>query len=336
MSKKIAVEYNQLLKLRGELDNILQNNIVEEDIFNYENINIRKKIDPTYELDNIEKKILDYIIDNPGCNKQNVINNLGISSRVSILKRIKRLVKFGYVIEKKNEKNSSFHQLYYNDRDSLAILFKGLKEFKRSYFLLLDNIKPISIELTKRSKKQARTTQKDDYYTDDNDTSSGDLNILTAYTLLPFKILIAFLYLSNFIYFNKDYNENIILQKFLMFNEFIKDVIFKFHEISLNISEKQFVKNIRFIEDLESEILPTSIETNINFFSRYNLKETAKDLWNSLWIIIFPFISQSDFYKKIRIIIEKNSVNSLTKLLEIKKEYKDIEAVYKPITFLRI
>lgn len=138
------------------------------------------------------------------------------------------------------------------------------------------------------------------------------------------------------IYFNKDYNEDIILQKFLMFNGFIKDVILKFNEIALNISEKQFVKNIRFIENLESEILPSSIETDINFFSRYNLKETAKDLWNSLWIIIFPFISQLDFYKKIRLIIEKNSVNNLTKLLEIKQEYKDIEAYYKPITFLRI
>jgi hypothetical protein len=335
MSKKIYVEYNQLLKLRDNLDNLLKNNVVDE-TFNYDNTNIRKKIDTNYILDNVEKKICDYIIDNPGCNKQNVIDNLGTSSRVSILKRIKRLVKFGFIIEKIDEKNNSFHQLYYNDRDSLATLFKDLKKFKNSYFLLLDNIKPTLIELNKRIKNQPTIAREDDYYTDDNDTSIGDLYVVTTYTILPFKILIAFLYLSNFIYFNKDYNEDLVLQKFLIFNEFIKDVIIKFNKISLNILEKKFIKNIRFIEDLEREILPSSIETNINFFSRYNLTEIAKDLWNSLWIILFPFISQSDFYIRIRIILEKNSVNNLIQLLEIKKEYKHIESDYKPITFLRL
>jgi hypothetical protein len=83
----------------------------------------------------------------------------------------------------------------------LEILFKQLKEFKKSYFLLLDNIKPISIELDKRSKKQSRIIREGDYYKDDNDTSIGDLYALTTYTLLPFKILIAFLYLSNFYLF---------------------------------------------------------------------------------------------------------------------------------------
>jgi hypothetical protein len=335
MSKKIYVEYIQLLKLRDDLDNLLKNNVVD-DISNHENATTRKKIDADYELDNVEKKICDYIIDHPGCNKQNIIDNLGTSSRVSILKRIKKLVEFGYIIEKRDEKNNSFHKLHYNDRNSLAILFKDLKKFKDFYFLLLENIKPILIELNKRIKKRSRITKEDDYYTDDNDTSIGDLNALTAYIILPFKILIAFLYLSNFIYFNKNYSEDLVLQKFLIFNEFIKDVIIKFNEISLNISEKKFIKNIRFIEDLEKEILPSTIETNINFFLRYNLTEVAKDLWNSLWVILFPFISQSDFYKRIIIIIEKNSVTSLIQLLEIKKKYQDIEADYKPITYLRL
>ncbi len=337
MSKKIYVEYNKIYRLRDELDNILQNGNDREAIVTYMHTKKRKKIDSDYELDNREKQILDFIIDNPGTNKQNIINNLGKSSRVPILNRIKRLEKFGYVIEKINEKNSSSHQLYYNDGDSFTTLFKGLKEFKKSYFLLLDNIKNTLIELDKRSKKQLKIIREDNY-TNNKDTSFGDLYRLTEYIILPFKILIVILSFSNFIDFNmKDYNENIILHKFLIFNGFIKDIIYKLRKIFLKISEKQLDKNIYFIENLGREMLPTSIETNINFFAKYNLKETAKDLWNSLWKIISPFLSKLfNFYLEIRTIMEKNSVNNLIKLLEIKQEYKNIEDRYKPYTELRM
>ena len=48
--------------------------------------------------------------------------------------------------------------------------------------------------------------------------------------------------------------------------------------------------------------------------------------WDELIFKLF------DFYLEIRTIIEKNSVNSLVKLLDIKHKYKDIEARYKPHT----
>ena len=131
----------------------------------------------------------------------------------------------------------------------------------------------------------------------------------------------------------KNYNENIVLHKFLLFNGFINDVISKARKIFQKMSEKPLDDKIYFIENLGIEMLPSSIETNINFFANYNLKEIAKDVWNSLWKIIFPFIFKLfDFYLEIRTIIEKNSVNSLVKLLDIKHKYKDIEARYKPHT----
>jgi hypothetical protein len=285
-------------------------------------------------LDDREKEILDFIIAHPGTNKQNVINNLGKSSRAPILNRIERLKKIGYIIETINEKNRSSCKLFDNDRDSLATLFKDLTEFKKSYFFLLDHIKGPLTELNKRSKKQYELIREENYDKDKEDYSIGDLHRLVECTILPFKILIVVLSFSNFIDFNmKDYNENIVLHKFLTFNEFIKDMISKLRKIFQKISEKQLNNNIYFIEDLRKEMLPSSIETNINFFAKYNLKEIAQDIWNSLWKIIFPFIFKLfNFYLEIKTIMEKNSVHSLIELLKIKDQYKEVEARYNPYT----
>ncbi|HJT83509.1 MAG TPA: hypothetical protein VJ697_03415, partial [Nitrososphaeraceae archaeon] len=91
-----------------------------------------------------------------------------------------------------------------------------------------------------------------------------------------------------------------------IFNGFIKDVISKLRKIFQKISEKPLDNKIYFIENLGVEMLPSSIETNINFFAKHNLKEITQELWNSLWKIIFPFIFKLfDFYLEIRTIIEK-------------------------------
>ena len=86
---------------------------------------------------------------------------------------------------------------------------------------------------------------------------------------------------------------------------------------------------ISVIHGLEIEMLPSSIEKNINYFKRYSLKERAENLWESLWKIVSPFLPKLfNFYLQIKGIIKRNSVNSIKKLLDIKNEYQTIEKIY--------
>ena len=86
---------------------------------------------------------------------------------------------------------------------------------------------------------------------------------------------------------------------------------------------------ISVIQGLEYEMLPSSIEKNINFFSMYILKERAEDLWESIWKIIYPFLRLFDFYVRIGGIMKRNSVTSIRKLLNIKHQFETIEKHYQ-------
>jgi uncharacterized membrane protein len=106
LSREITIEYNKLLKIREQIDQILQKSNNREIDTNYNKILERKKIDSDYELDEKEKEILDCVFSNPGINKETVINKLGKTSRSPIINRINRLEQLGYIIIKKMKKIS--------------------------------------------------------------------------------------------------------------------------------------------------------------------------------------------------------------------------------------
>jgi hypothetical protein len=331
LSEKVIIEYNKLLKIRDQLSNLLQGDNNIELGANSKNIKERQKIDSSYGLDDKENEILDCIRNNPGINKENVINKIGKTSRQPIINRIKKLEQFGYIIVKINEKNSQSYKLYYNDENSLAILIKDLNTYKKSYFLLIDSIKENLIDLHNKCQKQLKLIA-DDTEPDNGDTSCGQLQRLIENVILPFRNLILILLYSNFISINiRSYNENTILQKFLIINNFIKDVFIKLINIFPKKKQGEIDMEISVIHGLEIEMLPSSIEKNINFFKRYNLKERVEELWESLWKIVSPFLPKLfHFYLQINGIIKRNSVNSLRKLLNIKSEYTRIEKYYAP------
>ena len=329
MSKKIPVDYSQLLKIRNDIDGLLGTNTPILPTKNLSHIKEVKKIDYEYELDSLEKDILNYITNNPSTSKENIVKNLGKSSRVPILRKIKYLQNIGYIIVKKNETNSQIHELYYNDENSLSVLIKNLEDFKKTYFILLDNIKNTLVELSRNCEKQMKIIiEASD--TNNTDLSCGNLQALYQHIISPLRNLILILLYSSFIPFNlRMYNENAVVGKLSIINDFIKDVIIKLIEIFPKSPKWQIDNEVSVIQGLEYEMLPSSIEKNINFFSIYILKERAEDLWESIWKLIYPFLRLFNFYVRIGGIMKRNSVTSIRKLLNIKHQFEDIEKHYK-------
>lgn len=186
------------------------------------------------------------------------------------------------------------------------------------------------VNSSKKYEKQMKMIGKDND-TNGNDTSSAQFHLLSQNIISPFRNLILILLYSNFIPFNiREYNENIVIEKFTIINDFIKDVIIKLIDVFPKRSKRQiYIDEISVIHGLEYEMLPSSIEENINFFTRYNLKERVEDLWESLWKIISPFLRLFNFYVQIGGQMKRNDVNSVRKLLDIKQQYAYIEKGYK-------
>lgn len=89
-------------------------------------------------LDDNEKKVFEYIKNNPGKSKQDVVKALlGTRSRGPVFDIIKKLVKSKMVIQRSDDTNIQRHQLFVNSESLIIQVEKDIKAFKRSYLNLI-------------------------------------------------------------------------------------------------------------------------------------------------------------------------------------------------------
>src|SRR5215216_2270590 len=86
--------------------------------------------------------IIEYIKNNPGCNKQKVVNALdGQLSRVPILNTLKELKKERIIHELKEKQNSRDHKLFVNTGNIVVSVSQEIDELEKSFFSLFKSIK---------------------------------------------------------------------------------------------------------------------------------------------------------------------------------------------------
>ncbi|MFZ0510928.1 MAG: hypothetical protein WAM14_04910 [Candidatus Nitrosopolaris sp.] len=100
----------------------------------------RKKAYEEYDFTEKEKRIREYIKNNPGTSKQGVVedNFKGIYSRGPILTTINQLEKEGLILVREDEHNSQVHHLFINNENLLVSLIEELDSFKQRFFNLTD------------------------------------------------------------------------------------------------------------------------------------------------------------------------------------------------------
>ena len=84
-------------------------------------------------LDKIELDIIEFVKNNPGKWKQNVIESVSYS-RVPVLRHINNLVNYGIITQ---ELDNRKHRLYFNDENVFTSVLNDIKSFKKSYINLV-------------------------------------------------------------------------------------------------------------------------------------------------------------------------------------------------------
>src|SRR5918995_5932257 len=97
-------------------------------------------------IDIVEEKIIQYVNDNPGCSKSDVVRALKdehVASRLTTLAHIDKLEIKGIVTSKLERPNSQIYKIYVNKDSKFVSVLTELEEFKVAYIGLLERSKDI-------------------------------------------------------------------------------------------------------------------------------------------------------------------------------------------------
>jgi hypothetical protein len=144
--------YSKLEKIEKELE-ILKNEHMGEKIYDYNTASLLK-----YHLDDKERNVVEYIRNNPGCNKQCVVEHFNVTqipglSRNPTFRIINDLIKRGILIEDKDRHNRNTHKLFLNERNIVLSVSKEIDDFRNIFLELLKNPSLANIQNDKDKKK---------------------------------------------------------------------------------------------------------------------------------------------------------------------------------------
>ena len=130
---KIVVDKNELQIIRDKITSLLQTGNKNFTIPTLE------PIYESYDLNEKERLVVDYLNKNPGQSKEQVISGSGRYSRIPIFKTIDGLLAKGFVIKREDKIKRRTYHLFVNHQD-VAISFEKIPQSSSisilSYYIL--------------------------------------------------------------------------------------------------------------------------------------------------------------------------------------------------------
>jgi hypothetical protein len=121
----------------------------------------------------IEEEILNYLRNNPGSSKADIIRNMRdkhLASRMTVLEYIKDLENENMIYERKERPDSQSYMIYINEDNELASVLLTLEDFKKAFIDLLEKSKErINNKDYSEAAKQLKLKEKDPVRWEDND-----------------------------------------------------------------------------------------------------------------------------------------------------------------------
>jgi hypothetical protein len=293
MAEKVIVNVEDLEKLQKDIDkdiDMLKRN-KRADITTKDS----KRTQEKYDFTEREKCISEYIKNNPGSTKQNVVNNFeGILSysRGPIFNTIFQLEEEKIIIVRHDEHNRHVTRLFINNENILVSLIKDLNSFKQSFFNLID--KAMMIGGPK-----------------ENDDWLGALlfrSELVRALLFPYKAFIIKYNLGDLLPSDTKIDDETLHKKFTIVSDTMREIHLKLYQ---NMSDKGWNDNG---EELKEQLLSnfTSTEKShyeelgdvLKIFEKYGLRQSAEAVFDSLfrsrdWLKLIPKFSRSDWQKQV-------------------------------------
>jgi hypothetical protein len=233
-----------------------------------------------YPLSEKEMSVFDFIKDNPGTNKENVVKNIPTKSRIPLLGAINELGEKGFIII---EKNKQEYHLSVNRDNDLASLSEDLSYFKIAYFSLIDQVKE-----TLKKKCAGKDIKFYDYWD------------LVDTLIMPYKYLIIMHIVSDlFLWRVRPLDDETLHRKFTIVFDNVLQIYNKLGKI---IPNSKFEPNREMLSNILYEtgygFSPETIYTMLKTFEKYGLSEGAEPVIDALWKLNYPILPLlSPFYK---------------------------------------
>lgn len=257
-----VVKIKEVEKLKSYIESILENSITLSDIIQ------RSVLTEGIDMNEKEKSIFEYIINNQGVIKEHVVNAFKEKagySRKPVFKILRRLEEYEYIKIIPNPTNNRKHQLYLNNQNEIGSLAKNVDSFSREYCRLITCIK-----------KNCEDPQ-----------IALDFHAI----IMPLKFFIRLF--SNSILWNTVHPDKEILhRKFAFISNAMETIYLK---LSNTMQNNSWIKSA---EEITTEIMydgsnifhPEKIINMLRIFEKYGLRENAEMVLDCLWNIGYPII----------------------------------------------
>jgi hypothetical protein len=283
----VIVNVEDLEKLQNDIDRLKRNKRAS-DITTRDS----KRTHEEYDFTEREKSIYEYIRNNPGSTKQDVVSNFeGIYSRSPIFNTIDQLEKEEIVIVRHDEHNRHVYRLFINNKNILVSLIKDLNSFKQSFFNLIDNAMMI-----------AGPKEYDDCL--------GALlfrHELVRALLFPYKAFIIKYNVDDLLFpCDTKIDDETLHKKFTIVSDIMQEIHVKLYQI---MSDKRWIDNG---EELKERLLSNFTLEKSNYeelgdvlkIEKYGLRQSAEAVFDSLfgnrdWLKLIPQFSRSAWQRQV-------------------------------------
>jgi hypothetical protein len=283
-----VVDVKELEKLKKDIDDVITKKSIT---VTTEQLQVRGY---DQEIDEKDKVIYEYIKNNLGINKTQVVkffekNKVPGYSRVPVLSAINRLEKeYGMIIIRLDKTNRRIQHLFINHESALVSLLTDLDSFKQVYYMLIDKINT--------------------FLNNKNIIFTGFIGLvkyskLVNALLVPFKfVLIPFNIFNLFLPYEKVEDKEMLHKKFSLIYGTVRDLqtmLYEtfFKESHFRSNDSRYTYNFMYDQlGFLTNVLHSSlwgsnhenIEEMLITLNEYELLDSAKIVLDHLWKIIHP------------------------------------------------
>jgi hypothetical protein len=283
MSKEIKITKDEFYKIRkaaqeiiDQIDDKLPYSNNSKSVFDSPYVLDKEFVsNDDYELNNKEKEIIKFVSNNPGCNKEYVVDNMRFSRPIT-LKHIGNLVLSGKIVIQKDINNARKHLLFINRKNLFSEIINNLQLFEKAYFDLIDKIELKNFDIITNEV----TANRRDRYTDIIDALFTPFKIL----MHIFQFILLFNHKNN-IKKHSSFSKSIIYDSFEQISNklFTSSIIKKIHKEKIYFNYFGNINNI-----------PDAIDEMLKVMRQYELEREIEKVMDNLWNISFPYLPYID------------------------------------------
>ncbi|MGA7369283.1 MAG: hypothetical protein WBX01_09145 [Nitrososphaeraceae archaeon] len=283
---RIIVDRDELERVRDSLDDLLEKGTKQGTARSAEQ---QPVYNSNYKLDEKETKIVEYVKQNPGRTKEDVVKNLKDYSRMTVLRAIARLLDRGVIIATYEHKRSRITHLYVNVRKEIFSIGETLGVFQYSYSEFIDEA--IGVIESKLSGKGGMKYK-------------AKMCMQLVYKLTELYKFVSISYITSdiFLWSKRPLDNDTLHYKFEHFFHTMKEIHYKLLEMASRLGldheeAESMVCNMMVSSDYRCS--KVDLFNMLKYFEKINLSNALEPVVDAFWALSYPILPLIDLsYRK--------------------------------------